>query len=67
MNREEEFRALRRKASAAGLIAGLLFLLLASVAVLVVIGFWPLLAIFPGTESVPEAKPHGLRSLAPPF
>jgi hypothetical protein len=67
MNREEESHALRRKASAAGLIAGLLFLLLASVAVLVVIGFWPLLETLPVAESVPEAKPDGLRSLAPPF
>ena len=65
MNREED--GLRRKASAAGLLVGLLFLLLASMAVLVVIGFWPVFATLPIAESVREAKPDGLRSLAPPF
>ena len=67
MNREEEPVAIRRKASAAGLLAGLLFLLLASMAVLVVIGFWPVFATLPVTESVPEANPAGLRSLEPLF
>ena len=68
MNQEEKPDALRRKASAAGLFAGLLFLLLAGMAVLVVIGFWPVFATLPVTESVPEAaKPDGLRSLAPLF
>ena len=67
MNREEESDALRRKASAAGLLAGLLLLLLASMAVLVVIGFWPVFATLPVTDSVPEGKPDALRSLAPPF
>ena len=66
MNREEP-SALRRKASAAGLFVGLLFLLMAGMAVLVVIGLWPVIATLPVTESVPEAKPDGLRSLAPPF
>ena len=66
MNREEESDGLRRKASAAGLLGGLLFLLLAGMAVLVVIGFWPVFATLPVTESVPEAaKPDGLRSFAP--
>jgi hypothetical protein len=63
MNREEP-SALRRKASAAGLVAGLLFLLVAGMAVLVV---WPVFANLPVAESVPEAKPDGLHSLAPPF
>ena len=67
MNREEEPVAIRRKASVAGLLAGLLFLLLAGMAVLVVIGFWPVFATLPVTESVPEAKPDGLRSIAPLF
>jgi hypothetical protein len=67
MNRELESDALRRKASAAGVFAGLLFLLLTSMAVLIVIGFWPVFATLPGPESVPEAKPDGLRSFAPLF
>jgi hypothetical protein len=66
MNREEP-SALSRKASAAGLFAGLLFLLMAGMAVLVVIGFWPVFATLSVAESVPEAKPDGLHSLAPPF
>ena len=51
----EDSSALRRKASAAGLVAGLLFLLMAGMAVLVVIGFWPVFANLPVAESVPEA------------
>ena len=51
MNREVESDALRRKASAAGLLVGLLLLLLASMVVLVVIGFWPVFATFPITKS----------------
>jgi hypothetical protein len=66
MNREEP-SAIRRKASAAGLFAGLLLLLMAGMAVLVVIGFWPVFATLSVAESVPEAKPDGLHSLAPPF
>jgi hypothetical protein len=38
-----------------------------SMAVLVVIGFWPVFATLPVTDSVPEGKPDALRSLAPPF
>jgi hypothetical protein len=45
MDRQEP-SALRRKASAAGLFVGLLFLLMAGMEVLVVIGFWPCLRLF---------------------
>jgi len=51
---KQESDALRREASRAGLLVTVLFVLLAAVALLTVISFWPVFTSAPVTDTAPK-------------